>query len=68
MKATKSAEDAWEKIPSEVKMKLLNNVYCVRCKKTVNINIVEMTKDKSGLVLNGTCMTCHGLVTRVIEG
>jgi hypothetical protein len=67
MKETKSAKDEWEKIPSEVKMKLLNNVYCVSCKKMVNINIEEMKTDKFGLVLKGTCMNCHGPVARVIE-
>ncbi|MFK7824500.1 MAG: hypothetical protein AB8G05_10095 [Oligoflexales bacterium] len=67
MKASKAAQERWDKIPSEVRMKILNNVWCGNCRKSVNIDVDKMSTDKFGLILNGKCMNCDGPVARVIE-
>ena len=60
------AEIIWGKISDENQKKLINNVFCVKCKLTT---IVDYAIENSGLdiVLRGKCAKCGGKVARVIE-
>jgi len=65
---TPQAKKLWDKVPKEVQVKLLNNVYCSQCKKMVGIGNVEGFVDRDDLILKGICTACGGAVARVIEG
>jgi len=64
---TARARKLWEAIPGEVRVKLLNNVWCVDCRKSTGICEVSGSAKKGMLVLAGKCTTCGGRVARVIE-
>ena len=61
-----SAEAKWNKIHISDQKKLINNVFCVKCKLT---RIVDFTVEDSSIdiVLRGKCAKCGGKVARVIE-
>ena len=57
----------WEAIPGEVRVKILNNVWCAGCAETTGIGNISGKKEKGMLVLRGVCTRCGGPVARVIE-
>jgi hypothetical protein len=67
MNLTPQAEKQWKKIPKEVRVKLLNNVYCTQCKDTTGIAEINGVVDRGDLVLRGKCIRCAASVARVIE-
>lgn len=67
MKASAMAKKHWEKIPNEVRVKLLNNVWCGTCVGVSGIRLTAMAVEKGDLVLNGDCVKCGGQVARLIE-
>ena len=67
MQLTPQAQKLWEKIPNEVRVKLLNNVYCTSCRDMVGIANVTGNIDGGDLVLKGICTACGGPVARLIE-
>jgi hypothetical protein len=67
MKFTPQAKKQWEKIPKEVRVKLLNNVYCSRCKTMTGIAEIEGTVNHGDLILHGKCTACGSEVARLIE-
>jgi hypothetical protein len=68
MKATPQAKKMWEAVPKEVRVKLLNNVWCTRCRDMTGIVLEGMKVDHGDLVLEGKCVKCSGPVARLIEG
>lgn len=67
VKATPQARRLWEGIPHEARLKLLNNVWCVRCSAASGIVLQEMRVDRGDLILRGVCVKCKGSVARVVE-
>jgi len=61
------ARKIWEAVPADVRLQILNNVWCVSCSKTTGIGNVSGKKERGMLVLRGTCTKCGGEVARVIE-
>jgi len=61
------ARKLWEAIPGEVRVKLLNNVWCADCGKTTGICEVTGSVEKGALVLKGQCTSCGGKIARLIE-
>lgn len=61
------AAGKWMKIPLAIREKLLDNVWCGRCKDAVTI--VEYTLDLHdlGVLLKGKCQNCGHGVARVVE-
>jgi hypothetical protein len=58
----------WDKIPPSMQAKLLGNVWCGACSKTVYI-LVESGRIKNiDLILTGRCADCGGPVSRLVEG
>ena len=51
-----------------LKMRLLNNVWCVACRATTTIVQFTGRIEQGDLVLHGRCISCGGPVARVIEG
>jgi hypothetical protein len=64
----KKAMQKFNKIPDEIKSKILSNVYCSNCKDMVKIVDFEASIDREDLLLEGKCETCSAKVVRLIEG
>lgn len=67
MKLTPQAKNLWDKIPGDIQIRLLNNVYCTSCHDNRSIGEVQGTVEKRELILRGICTTCGGPVARLIE-
>ncbi len=64
---TPKALKIWNAIPCEIRMKILNNVWCVNCSDITSIGSVSGKIEKGMLVLRGICIRCGGSVARVLE-
>ena len=64
---TPKAKKIWEAIVSDIQIKILNNVWCVHCRKVSSIGNLAGKIESGMLVLRGTCTKCGGDVARVIE-
>ncbi len=64
---TPKAKTIWEAIASDIQIKILNNVWCVHCRKVSSIGNLAGKIESGMLVLRGTCTKCGGDVARVIE-
>ena len=64
---TPKAKRIWEAIPGNIRLKILNNVWCVQCKDMRGIGNFTGKIEKGMLVLRGVCTRCGGEVVRVIE-
>ena len=64
---TPKAKKIWEAIPGIIQFKILNNVWCVQCRKESSIGNLNGKIESGMLVLSGTCTKCGGDVARVIE-
>lgn len=67
MKMTAQARKRWEKIPADIRVKLLNNVWCTACASETGIGQVEGKVERGDLILRGICTRCGGEVARLIE-
>mgnify|MGYP001826493035 CR=1 FL=1 len=66
-KLTPKAKKIWQAIPADIRLKILNNVWCVQCKEITEIDNVSGKVESGMLVLRGVCIRCGGDVARVIE-
>jgi hypothetical protein len=64
---TPKAKKIWETIAGDIQFKILNNVWCVHCRKESSIGNLTGKIESGMLVLRGTCTKCGGEVARVIE-
>ena len=64
---TPKAKKIWEAIPGIIQFKILNNVWCVHCRKGSSIGNLTGKIESGMLVLRGSCTKCGGDVARVIE-
>ena len=65
---TIGAKKFWDSIPQNIRVKLLNNVYCAHCRKTGSVANTKMNIEKGDLIIRGICTTCSGEVCRLVEG
>lgn len=65
---TPSARSFWNKIPPDIRERLLDNVYCVKCRNMTTITGYSGRIEHGDLILNGFCLRCGDPVTRLIEG
>ncbi|MEO6269436.1 MAG: hypothetical protein ABIP08_03940 [Lautropia sp.] len=65
---SKPARQRWEIIPTDVRKRLLSNVWCGQCRHETTITNISGTIKGSDLLLVGKCAECHGDVARLIEG
>ena len=63
----KKAMNKFNKIPDNIKSKLLSNVYCPKCADIVKIVNFEATMDNDDLILKGKCEKCSSDIARLIE-
>ena len=64
------AKDFWESIAEETRARILQSVWCVRCKKPTGVPMVNYSGklEEKDLILTGECGHCGGKVTRLVEG
>ena len=65
MKGTTEALIAWEKIPNEVRLRLLNKVYCRCCKR--GCGVANAVLDGDALLIKGNCIICGTNIVRYVE-
>lgn len=68
MKGTIAALNIWESIPNYVRVKLLNNAYCSRCRGVCSIADAYVVLEGECFLIKGDCIDCHGPVVRYVEG
>lgn len=68
-KFTSQAKKRWESIPTGIRLRLRiqNNVWCVRCKTTVGMGNLSGSIRKRMLFLEGVCTRCSGTVAWIVE-
>jgi predicted RNA-binding Zn-ribbon protein involved in translation (DUF1610 family) len=64
---TPAADRTWNRLPGSLRVRLLNNVFCVQCLGGTSMALEGATVTGDDLVLSGTCTTCGHGVTRVVE-
>ena len=60
------AEAKWNRLPEEIRSKLLANVFCSQCHLTEIIDYV-IEDNSQGILLRGKCAKCNGNVARLVE-
>ena len=66
-KFTAPAAKLWDAIPTDIRKKLLSNVWCGNCRHEVTITNFTGAVKGGDLLLVGLCAVCHGDVARLIE-
>ena len=64
---TPKAKKIWYAIASDIRIRLLNNVWCRHCGKMSSIGNLSGKVESGMLVLRGSCTKCGSIVARVIE-
>ncbi len=64
---TPKTKKIWQSIPGDIRLIILNNVWCVQCRDMTEIGNFTGKIEKGMLVLHGVCTRCGGEVARVIE-
>jgi phage regulator Rha-like protein len=64
---TPKAKKIWEAIAGDIRIRLLNNVWCRHCGKMSSIGNLSGKVESGMLVLRGSCTKCGSDVARVIE-
>lgn len=67
MDMSPQAKKLWEQIPQRIRVRLLNNVWCVACGKETGVGNAKAVVEKGDIVIRGSCTACGGEVARVIE-
>ena len=66
-KLTSKAKILWDAIPGDVRLRILNNVWCANCSQVTGIGNISGNVEKGDLILRGVCTRCGGDVARLIE-
>lgn len=64
---TPRAARLWTELGARPQTLLLNNVWCVTCRKQTTIVRFTGKVERGNLVLEGHCIQCDGPVARLIE-
>lgn len=65
---TTAARRRWDHISTDVRQRLLANVWCGNCGRATTITNFRGTIKNGDLLLLGKCTECRGDVARVIDG
>ena len=66
-KFTPKAALLWSSIPKEAQARILANVFCVKCRGSVQIKNFAGEEENGDVVLKGVCAKCGHEVVRVVE-
>ncbi len=67
MKGTKAALMKWEQIPHGVRLKLLNNVWCSRCRCARSMAEAHVVLKRGDFLIQGHCVTCNADIVRYVD-
>ena len=67
MKLTPQAGKIWESLAPDLRLRILNDVWCVNCMKPSSMGNASGKVEKGRLTLTGVCTRCGGLVARIVE-
>jgi hypothetical protein len=57
----------WSVIPREARERILANVYCVKCRRSVTMVNFTGEEQNGDVILRGACANCGHDVVRVLE-
>ena len=61
------AMQKWNNTPEEFQQKILNNVFCGKCRGSTTIIDYEITNSVHDILLEGKCKKCGNKVARLLE-
>ena len=61
------ARNIWRSIPADAQLRILNTVWCTRCKNMSGITTIKAKICSGVLVLRGSCRRCGADAARVVE-
>jgi len=64
---TPRAKVLWSMVPKEARVRILANVFCVKCRDTVTITDYTGGEQNGDVILKGACAKCGHEVVRVVE-
>jgi hypothetical protein len=64
---TKEANQIWQKVPENIKPKIIKNVWCGHCLGVTTIIKYHGYVDSGSLILKGVCEKCGNEVARLVE-
>ena len=65
---TPNAALLWAMVPKEAQIRILANVFCVKCRDAVQIvNFTGDVDNRGDVILRGSCAKCGHEVVRVVE-
>ncbi len=67
MNQTQQAKKVWKDIPNDMRLKILNNVWCTHCSKVISVGNTTMHIASSHLIIRGHCTLCGNHVARLVE-
>jgi hypothetical protein len=67
MKISPEAQRIWEAIAPERRLRIINNVWCVRCMKSSSMGKISGKVENGRLSLSGVCTHCGGVVAKIVE-
>ena len=65
---TPEAARKWAELGDRLQTSILDNVWCVKCRKPTTIVRFTGRMEQGDLVLEGRCIRCDGSVARLVEG
>jgi hypothetical protein len=57
----------WSTVPKEARPRILANVFCVKCRDSVQIVDFAGEEQKGDLIMKGKCAQCGHKVVRLVE-
>jgi hypothetical protein len=67
MKFSPQAQRIWDAIAPDQRLRILNNVWCVRCMKSSSMGNISGKIENRRLSLSGICTRCGGVVAKIVE-
>lgn len=67
MELTPQTNKLWSAIPADQQMRILNNVWCVKCMKATSMGEASGKIENGMLSLKGVCTRCNGIAARIME-
>jgi hypothetical protein len=61
------ATAAWNAIPPEIRVRLLNDFWCGVCRTTASVDLCSGSVSRGDLVLRGYCTCCGSEIARLVE-